>query len=370
MRVRCKDEHVRLAVLVVAGLVASACSSGGDGRDSGAGGMTSVDAFVTWLGEHEANASVVVLTGSEQEVAVSHRPDEPRPLASVRKILVLGAYAEDVAARRIDPAEHVSLDDVERWWVPGTDGGAHDSAVAEARDRMWLVEGNLELDHVVWAMVRWSDNAAADYLLARLGSDRVAAFAADHSITSTPRLVSSFGEVISWSQVSSERWEQMSPDDRAEHSARAEPTRRGPVRDLRLPGVEEQRRLAKTTTAGTAREWARLMANMASGQDFDDKAAEIMRRHLEWPLQAFPANGSQFEQFGTKGGSLVGVLAEASFLRPNGGELVAVALFLDGLELDDWRAATESFVHQRLLVAVARDPSARGRLAAAFDTRS
>lgn len=370
MAVPCEHECVRMAVVVAVLLMASACSSGSEEHpsDSGMGGMTSVDSFITWLGEHEANVSVVALTGAGRDVAVSHRPDERRPLASVRKVLILGAYAEGVASGGMDAAEHVSLDEVERWWVPGTDGGAHDSAVAEARDLGWLVAGEVELDRVVWAMVRWSDNAAADYLLARLGAHRVATFAADHGITSTERLVSSLGEVLSWSEVAVDQWEQMTSAERAEHSTCFESSRQGPVRDLRLPGADEQRRLAKTTTAGTAREWANLMANIATGQGFDEKAAEIMRRHLEWPIQAFPANRAQFQQFGTKGGSLVGVLTEASFLRTTGGDLVAVALFLDGLEDDAWRSATEGFVHQQLLVALATNPSVRQQLSATLNS--
>ena len=330
----------RAAVAVALALIAAACSSGGDdGADLG-----TVDGFVEWLAANEASVSLTVRAGPALDVALSHRGDEPRPLASVRKVLLLGAYATAVDAGALDPDERVPLAGIERWWIPGTDGGAHDEAVAEANAAGWLSGGSLALDRVVWGMVRQSDNAAADYLLDRLGPDAVTAFAHAHGVQSTGVLTSGFGQVLSWAGRDAEGVT-------------------GPVRDLDLPDIERQRELAGSTTAGTTGEWARLMADVATGSG---PVMDLMRRHLEWPLTAFPANAARFDAFGTKGGSLAGVLTEASYIQPRGRDVTVVALFLADVELDHWRSLAASFVNQQLMVAIAEDPTVIDDLRAAL----
>ncbi|MGH8903823.1 MAG: hypothetical protein ACRDYA_19645 [Egibacteraceae bacterium] len=76
-------------------------------------------------------------------------------------------HPEDPPARRVrqavadtslDPHEQVPLADIEPWYWPGTDAGAHPNAVADWRAHGTIREecGNatVPLDQVVWAMIR------------------------------------------------------------------------------------------------------------------------------------------------------------------------------------------------------------------------
>lgn len=342
-------------------LLAPSC---GGGRTAAIG--SSVDDLLAWVSAHPDKVSVVVVNPDTGQEVIAHDPDVPRPLASVRKVLILGAYAEAVVAGRIDPAQLVDLEEVERWWIHGTDADAHESAVEEARTEQWLRDGRLELDRVVWAMVRWSDNAAADYLLALLGRHRVETFSGSHGIATDTVLGSVFGEVLAWSQVSVGDWEAMTPDERVEHSSRLAQEQRGPLRGLDLPDAAAQRRLAATSTLGTARQWAHFMGAVATGDGFHGHAALIMRRHLEWPLRAFPDTVRRLKSFGTKGGSLPGVVTEATYLQPVDEELLGVAVFFHDLSVDDWMQLTRTLVHQQLLLQVATEADALQRLDAAL----
>ena len=78
--------------------------------------------------------------------AVVRQSDRGKPLielnddrafgvASVHKVLILSAYARAVVAGRLDPAERVAVADIERWYWPGTDGGAHPAALEDWHDR-------------------------------------------------------------------------------------------------------------------------------------------------------------------------------------------------------------------------------------------
>lgn len=77
------------------------------------------------MAEHPENAGLVVLPdGRSVEVALN--PDGRFPLASTRKVLIVGALAESGES----PDERVKRSEVERFYLPGTDGRARS-------DRRW-----------------------------------------------------------------------------------------------------------------------------------------------------------------------------------------------------------------------------------------
>eukprot|EP01034_Spumella_vulgaris_P007163 gene7163-9124_t len=74
------------------------------------------------------------------------------PLASTVKIILAIEYARQAAAGEIDADEVVPIAELEKFHVDNTDGGAHES---------WLAS--------------FSSNANAEWLLDKLGSEKVEA---------------------------------------------------------------------------------------------------------------------------------------------------------------------------------------------------
>ncbi len=141
--------------------------------------LQSVDGLLDFIDANRSRVSLVAYRLDDPDSAILLNPDVPRPLASTVKILVLAGYAEAVDEGRWSPDERVPLADVEAFFLPGTDGGAHDRAVEVYRERGWLdASGAVSLRDVVWAMMTVSDNAATDYLLHRLGRERAGALPA------------------------------------------------------------------------------------------------------------------------------------------------------------------------------------------------
>ncbi|MEU0796710.1 serine hydrolase [Amycolatopsis sp. NPDC005961] len=150
---------------------------------AGAGPFT---AFRAWLADHRENVSVVADDGAGQRL--SHLPDVPRVVASTIKVVPLLAYASAVADGVLDPAEPVPVGDWDAFHPFDGDGplgaGAHHRALTAlgipcdeygiAHDPGRLVP----LDAIATAMIAESDNAAPDYLRARLGDGAVRAAAA------------------------------------------------------------------------------------------------------------------------------------------------------------------------------------------------
>ena len=343
-----------ISLLTALALAAPAAASPGD--DAGD--------LLDWIADHPRKAGLAVYAGDRP---LLRSADRRFALGSTRKVLILGAYARAAGAGRLDPAERVRVDAVERWYFPRTDGGAHPNAVADWTARGVLVDGTVPLDEVAWAMIRWSDNAAADYLLERVGARAARRFGERHGMRRQDPLGISFGEYLAWTATSPARWARRSPGARAAAAtaiARATPAPDAAGR--RLPSIARQRRFAASSTAGTPREWARLMRDLDAGKGLSPAAHAIVRRHLEWPLVAFPELGSQLERLGEKGGSLPGVLTDALYVRAPGGAPAAATLFFNDLPPRIEAGLAESGVQQELLLALALEPEARAKARAAL----
>lgn len=250
------------------------------------------------------------------------------PLASVRKVVTLGAYALAVAGGRLDPAEPVPIGDIEEWWWPGTDGGAH------VRARQCWTGDTMTLDEVAEAMIRYSDNACSDYLLDRVGTDGIASFARRTALRVQEPIHPVLGEFRAWHR-SLDRWVTLDAGQRATEAWRDARTRPPAGEDPELDEAA-QRRGAAVSCRGTPREWAGLMARLTRGTGLPPAATDLVHRLLEiGGVTEDPADGC----FGRKGGDLPGVVAFAGYVRGRAGRGpdVTVALFLRGLS-DAWQA--------------------------------
>ena len=344
-----------------------------DGTEA-AGKLKSVATLVDFIDANRPHVSLVAYRSDDPDAAILLNPDVPRSLASTIKILVLAGYAEAVDQGRWSPHERVPLTDVEAFLLPGTDGGAHDHAVEEYRERGWLdASGNVALRDVVWAMMTVSDNAATDYLLHRLGRDDAGALPARFAAGDSDAPVPIGGVFLSWSGAVEEpladaAWE-LAGRLHSDPGFRAR--RRNDPLTTRLT-LREQARLSGTRfPRGTARDYAGLMDRVQRGEPGSAAASATMREFLEWPMENDFIR-REFSAFGTKGGALPGVLTEATYAAPGGGKPSGVvALFFDELPLAVWFTLMDSFLHQDFLRQLLTDPDffedVRQRLEAPLD---
>lgn len=318
------------------------------------------DALLRYLRAHRESSSMIVCSRTDGGMVcpTSHRADEPRPLASSVKIAVLVAYADAVVAGRVAPDEPVSLAEWERWYLPGTDGGAH----ARALETLGVGE-QTTLDTVVAAMIAHSDNAATDLVLDRLGFEAVDASLAALDIEMDP-LHPLLGEFLLFgSEVTRE------DDVRAAALAAVDAWEAAGRPDADLGGLGDQMRATgRLDHRASARSMARLVAATYE-PTYPQSAREIVHHHLQWPMR----RGGSFETLdtlGTKGGALPGVLTEVMVGEPSAGpqkgEVRIVVLLMDDMPLAGWFAAISSFAHQQLMLKALVDPEAERSLAIAL----
>ncbi|GAA1301267.1 serine hydrolase [Saccharothrix xinjiangensis] len=297
---------------------------------------TRPDDWLSWLRANRRHVAVALDNGQGGRIA--HRAFEPQPLASAVKVVHLAGYAKAVATGAVNPDDQVRVGDWEQYYL-GLDGGAHQASLralgipfsngATADDPQHRVS----LDDLVASMIRYSDNAATDFLRHHLGERVLRSAAARHGWPGAPvpEILGDVLRLVLGRPVSVRQY------------------LRDPQLQLevigRFPDVpstyEGQRPWARTTWSGTAAGLNRAHRSLTG--------VDLARGHLERALSGDLPPG--VAGIGFKGGSLAGILTAGMSVRWEDGRVGSAAVLLQ--EVDEQRAATSTdlvrLVRQALL---------------------
>jgi hypothetical protein len=121
---------------------------------------------------------------------------------------------------------------------------------------------------------------------------------------------------------------------------------------------------------GSAEALADLFERTLLEQRLGPVAADVMRRHLGWPMRD-PRVAGQATDVVAKDGATAGVLAAAGVVRPRSGPNAAadviVVVSLSNLDAATWAAFVEGEHHHALALELASDPVAVAALGDALD---
>jgi hypothetical protein len=315
----------------------------------------------------------------QEEQGVYLNPDEPMPLASVVKVIHLVAYAEAVAAGDLDPTSTVFLDELEAFYLPNIDLGAHSRALSELEDngRVFGSPPTILLDEVPGMMIASSSNAATDYLHLLLGQRTLEETAVSLGLTSQTAPCPFLGQFL----VMGNHILPQDNDYQAWESYLADPVSFGRDamllteafssddefrqtaidwrRQTRLPSGRTQRLFSQDFNAqGSAADYSALMARIAQNGLNNGESSYIARRFLEWPMR-FADNQALFSNLGYKNGSLPGILTTVYYAYPKGETApVVVALFFRDLEGRTSREMRDNLAQDELARWLLYDPEA------------
>jgi D-alanyl-D-alanine carboxypeptidase len=342
-----------------------------------AGDLETPEQFLQYLVQNRQDAALASYTVRPDGTPDPADPilflnaDRPMPLGSTIKIVVLAAYAREVAAGRMDPEQKVALRDWEDYYLPASDGGAHPAALEAleipadrfgfARDRA----AKVPLDTLAAAMIHFSDNAATDYLIQRIGRDNLRATIAAAGLLGQEVPLPILGIFLSWDNHAQGNltWPHLQELLGASDSAYTNRVdlltaafqnkgwRRAEFQFLLAGGGYSTYRLESRAAdalfpQGTAQEYARIMAGVVTGTFLSPEVSVLMRRHLEVSLP----DHDTLLSFGFKGGSLAGVLTGALYVVPTVGDFAGKphvsVLFQRHLPEEDWTQLQETFVQE------------------------
>lgn len=355
-------------------------------------GLKTEEQFLDYLQSHRSDVALVSFSADETEAratndpVIRHNAEKSMPLASTMKILVLAAYAREVVAGRLFADEEIPLERWDRYYLKGTDGGAHLEALSELGlfespgdlpNSSSAANPTVNLGRIARAMIRYSDNAATDYLLDRLGEAALKATIEEAALTDQQPIRSLLGEFLSFANhdhplLTGERLDELLILSANEYKERTEELARLHLetpwgefeRESRRTGflqpiLKNERQAAHTLTPkGTAREYARIMSEVIGGRFISTEVSALMRRYLEWPMEVGD-NQEKFFNFGAKGGTLLSILTEAMYLTPQSGDFAGqtrvIILFMRQIPVSAWLRMQITFIHQQFMVRLATE---------------
>jgi D-alanyl-D-alanine carboxypeptidase len=338
------------------------------------------------------SVGLVIYQAGQSDNGVYWNADTPMPLASVAKVIILVAYVEAVVAGEINPLTVIPLSELDRFYLPNFDLGAHRRAVAELReaDRLLSPESNnpeVYLQDVAWMMMRHSSNAASDYLHDLLGQAKIEEtvqtlgldYSGSHTAPCTflgqfllmanhtrgPLGTSMADRVALSAYLDSEEGAQLYGRDIAllfdaytnQSTFREDETAWRSAN--RRPAMETQRFFAsRLAPQGTPRAYADLMALLAQNGLSSADSSYQARLLLEWPMR-FPLNQAEFSNLGYKNGTLPGVLATVYYGYRRGESVpVVLALFYRDLPQQMYRQWRFDLPHDELARWLLASPDA------------
>lgn len=91
--------------------------------------------ILKYVEEHKKEKVCSLMVRRNGELLVTVNENEKLPLASMAKIVIAVEFAKQVAEGKIDRAELIPLRDLEKYYVPNTDGGAHPKWIEDIKER-------------------------------------------------------------------------------------------------------------------------------------------------------------------------------------------------------------------------------------------
>ena len=344
-----------------------------------------------------ATVGLVAFQAGRETEGVYLNANATMPLASVAKLITLVAYAEAVAAGKMNPLEAIPLAELDRYYLPNFDLGAHRRAVNELREigRILPPDDNpsVRLEDVAWMMIRHSSNAAADYLHLRLGQAQIEETAVALGLNEAPAshsapcvflgqflMMANHARGITGDQAQLASFASGDPAMAKDYGRELAMLADAYIHDTgfrlaeqewraanRRPVISTQRYFAdRLAPQGTAGAYAALMLRLAQNGLSNPDSSYQARLIVEWPNQ-FPVNQEFFSNVGYKNGSLPGVLTTAYYAyRWGEAAPVIVVLFYRDLPQQTYRQWRFDLPHDELARWLLADPAAIPALSAAL----
>lgn len=106
--------------------------------------------------------------------SIRFQPEVPRAMGSTGHIFLLIGYAEQVAAGNLSPTQRITLEEIDRFVVPGYEPNRHKESIRFLSTSGKTMDDTVALDDIVNVMVLRNHQPSADVLYTVLGYDVVA----------------------------------------------------------------------------------------------------------------------------------------------------------------------------------------------------
>ncbi len=287
----------------------------------------------------ENSDRVAIKLYENDKLIAEKNPNKLMPLASTVKIILAIEYAIQSSEGKIDPDEYISIDELSRFYIPGTDGGAQENWLKSVKDK--IDNNKITIREIAKGMITFSSNANTEWLADRLGLDNINK-RIDHlglnNHTKIYYLVSSlYVGKEKFSKLKGKELEReiraLSIDDYIEttnkvHLKLLEDSNY--KNDMGEFGKNIQRIWSNNLPSSTVEDYVGIMRKINSKTYFDPKTRKYLDEVMEWPMDN-SENKKYFKHIGMKGGSTPFVLTKAIYATDKKGNKIELAYFINDL---------------------------------------
>lgn len=304
-------------------------------------GKSDPDYFLQYMEMEDAHFSFLLRRNGERICSINE--NEKMPAAGVAKLLIAYEFAKQAANGKINPDQLVPLEDLELFYVNGTDGSGHLKWLVYLEKQRLIQDGKVTLLEAGRGMLHFSSNANTDYLLQLLTPEQVNASAVNsgfgfhdplYHFGAAVLMPAYLEDVRSVSMEEAiETIEKMSMDDyrklAGDIASLLGEARLNHLKLKGLPVPERFRRLwSDRLPGGTAKGYVSILG-VLNRRAFPQAEQDILNSLLEG-IGELPASRARLDHFGRQGGSASVTFGLAAYAADqNGNETEAVFLAND-----------------------------------------
>ena len=327
-----------------------------------------IDEMIRFIKQNPQKTSLYLI--EDGKTVIDYNSSQLMPLASAVKTIVAIEFARQCGTRKISPTTLVAVRDLNRYYIPNTDGGAQPrwlQAIGKSEaDTVTLIE-------VAKGMIRYSSNANTEFLLDLLGLSNVNRCIKDLGLKSHQPIyyftAAALMVCLKPSDMEDEAWisklNNLSTDDyhkkclEAHQRLKTDPNF---IKQFDFSNLSEniQRVWSDRLVSSTTATYAQLMQQIVRRESFKPEVQTLIESIMEWPM-TFAGNQAQFKHLGQKGGSTAFVLTDAFYGSLKNGAEIACSFFFNGLSKTESVMVNKHFGALEALILT--DPNFRKKLA-------
>jgi D-alanyl-D-alanine carboxypeptidase len=232
------------------------------------------------------------------------------PLASMIKIIIAIEYSEKVLENRINADSLISIELISRYFLRGTDGGAHERWLKDAKEQNFLINNKVSIKNIVEGMIKYSSNANTEFLidlltinnlniqLQKLGLEHHGKF---RYITSSMLITdeSIFNDINKLELESQIIHNKLLNKEYTQNE----------LNNLIAKSNQNQKKWSENFISSTAYEYYSVIKKIN-----DDKLNPLIKEILEWPTKSLTFN-NKIKVLGAKGGSTAFILTYSTYVK-------------------------------------------------------
>ncbi|MGV8814795.1 MAG: serine hydrolase [Gelidibacter sp.] len=299
----------------------------------------SEDKVLNFIKDNPDKTAILIVRNDT--IFASQNLNKVMPIASTVKIILAIEYAEQSAESLINPDDLIPINDLEKFHVPNTDGGAHMEWLKAVKPK--ISDGHISIREIAKGMIKYSSNANTEWLLNKLGTDKVnnrldSLGLKDH--TEIYNIVSALfvgkelfpdlkGHELQkvLSEVSSEDY--IATTEKIYEKLESDSLYSKELGDL---GMNIQKIWSDRLPASTVEEYVTIMQKINSRSYFREASQNYLDEVMEYILEN-PDNKTWLEHSGMKGGSTAFILSKSLYATDKKGNKTEMAYFLNNLSV-------------------------------------